>query len=251
MNLTVDIGNTTIAFGIFEGDSLKETWKFSTFLNLTTEIFLELLSEEFIKRAIDPLSIQKSIIGSVVPSLTYLIESVIKGMTKKKCQIANMDCFPDLIFKVESPQEIGVDRLCNATAAFKLLKKAVIIIDLGTATTFDVVSSKCEFLGGVITPGLELSFQALFSKTSKLAEVELKKPKSIIGKNTEQCLQSGIIFGYSGMVDSIVDKIFDELGYSTDIIATGGLAHFIQENSRTIDNVLPNLTLQGLNMVLL
>jgi type III pantothenate kinase len=149
----------------------------------------------------------------------------------------------------ENPREVGADRIVNAVAAYELVKGALIVVDFGTATTFDCVSPKGEYLGGVIAPGIQISADALFSRAAKLPRVEIAKPPKVVGRNTVHSMQSGIVYGYVGLVDGMVDRIRAELGYETAVLATGGLARLVAPESRTIERVEEYLTLEGLRIL--
>jgi type III pantothenate kinase len=149
----------------------------------------------------------------------------------------------------ENPREVGADRIVNSVAAFEKVKGGVIVVDFGTATTFDCVTPKGEYLGGVIAPGIQISADALFSRAAKLPRVEIVQPPKVVGKNTVHSMQSGIVYGYVGLVDGVVERLKDELGYPCEVMATGGLASLIAPLTRTIKDVDPNLTLTGLRLL--
>lgn len=249
MLLTVDIGNSQIAFGIFENDNLRASWRLATSSTKTADeygsLFLSLMRE----KNIEPQNLNGTIISSVVPPVTPIIEEVIESFFLHCPLIVNADFPFQLTLQYANPQEIGTDRLVNAAAAFAQYQTGLIIVDFGTATTFCTITKDGCYLGGAIAPGLKSSAQALHSHTAKLPNVELVQPKTVIGTDTVSSIQSGLIFGYTGLVDELVTRIQQEMGQTTRVIATGGLAPVLAPISRTIQEVCPFLTLEGLNLL--
>ncbi|OYT21315.1 MAG: pantothenate kinase, partial [Nitrospira sp. UW-LDO-01] len=190
-----------------------------------------------------------AIISSVVPALTETFESMVETSFGCTPITVSSDLETGLTMKYLNPKEIGSDRIVNAAAAYEKFRRDLIIVDFGTATTFCAVSGTGEYLGGVIAPGLGISAEALFSRAAKLSKVELARPKTVIGTDTASSIQSGLIFGYAGLVDTLVHRIETEMGHSSFVIATGGLAQVIASEARSIQHIEPFLTLQGLELL--
>ena len=237
MLLTIDIGNSQIAFGVFDQDHLQASWRLATSTTKTSDeygsLFLSLMREG----SIQPQSLNGTIISSVVPPVTPVIEQVIETYFHHCPLLVNTDFPFHLTIQYANPQEIGTDRLVNAASAYARYQTGLIIVDFGTATTFCTITQDGRYLGGAIAPGLKSSANALHLHTAKLPDVELVRPKSVIGTDTVSSIQSGIIFGYSGLVDELVTRIQQEIGQSTRVIATGGLASILAPISRTIQEV--------------
>lgn len=249
MIFVIDIGNTNIVFGLYKNKTLLHFWRVSTDIKRTGEEYLITILNLFKIYNIDPAEIKDTVVGSVVSPLDSVFRKAIRLLTKREPRLVDLTCFPNMPIRMDNPKEVGADRLLNASAGFARFGGPLVIIDFGTATTFDIVSEKGEYLGGAIATGLVLSLEALTAKAFKLPRIELVKPPSVIGKNTAHCMQSGIVFGYAGMVDSMVAKISQELGMKPKVIATGGLATLIQPVSGSIEQVVDDLTLQGLFMI--
>ncbi|MGH7256039.1 MAG: type III pantothenate kinase [Nitrospirales bacterium] len=249
MLLAIDIGNTNIVWGVFQDRTLKGNWRLATELFRTSDeygiLFLTLLRSE----GIAPDQVTGVIISSVVPSLASTFESLSETYFHRLPLVVSPEMDTGLRLTYPNPQEIGSDRLVNATAAYDRYRSAVIIVDFGTATTFCTISSSGEYLGGAIAPGLGIAAEALFSRTAKLPRVSLTRPKSAIGKDTPSSMQAGLVLGYAGLVDTLVTRIQGELGYRTKVVATGGLASLIAAECHTIQEVLPFLTLEGLELL--
>ncbi len=247
MVLAVDVGNTNIVIGLFSGNNLTGVFRLSTDLRKTAEEYSFLIKKLVPEwRELGGISI-----SSVVPSLNKVLYQV--SQEYLNLEPLFIDCRLDLGIRLEVdfPEEIGTDRLVNAAAAYNLFGGPVIIADLGTSTTCCAVSSKGCFLGGVILPGIGISMEALFKSTSKLPRVELARPPGIIGKNTASSLQAGIYFGYVGMVDKIIGEFIEELGQDSTVVATGGFADIVFQESAHQSQVIPNLTLEGLRFLYL
>jgi type III pantothenate kinase len=249
MIFVIDIGNTNIVLGVYKNKSLLHMWRVSTDIKRTGEEYLISILNLFKIHNIDPGEIKDTVLGSVVSPLDSVFQKVIRLLTKHEARLVDLNCFPNMPIRMDFPKEVGADRLLNASAGFARFGGPLIIIDFGTATTFDVVSKQGEYLGGAIATGLILSLEALTAKAFKLPRIELVKPPSVIGKNTAHCMQSGIVFGYAGMVDSMVARISEELDTTPRVIATGGLATLIQPVSSSIEKVVDDLTLEGLYMI--
>jgi type III pantothenate kinase len=246
MLLAIDIGNSNVVWGIFKNQTLKQDWRLTTDPAKTSEEYGAIFQSLLRASGIGPDQVTGVILSSVVPSLTPAFEQMSEALFHHKPLVVSSDLDTGLKLSYTNPRELGSDRLVNAAAAYARYKSALIIIDLGTATTFGAVTQAGEYLGGVIAPGLGIAADALFSRTAKLPKVDLVRPKTVIGKDTTSSIQSGLIFGYAGLVDEIVVRMQQELGQNARVIATGGLSSVIAPESRTIQEVCPFLTLEGL-----
>lgn len=249
MLLAMDVGNTNVMSGVFDGASLKTNFRVSTKMERTSDE-LGLMMIAFLRMdGIDPVDVKDVIVSSVVPPMTGTLQMMIRRYFKIEPMFVESGIKIGMNIKYEDPREVGADRIVNAVAAFEMYGGPLIIVDFGTATTFCAVSEKGEYLGGAITPGMQISLDALFHMAAKLSYVELKKPKRVIGKNTIESMQSGIYYGYVGLVDEVVRRFRETLGDHARVIATGGLATLIAPESKTIDEVSPLLTLEGLRII--
>lgn len=251
MDLILDIGNTNITLAQFEEGELKKVSRFSSRLDEFSWGYKKHFSdflENWLGIAVE--DVKKIVVASVVPSIDPFVVETLKELTQKDPLVLHNDNIPELSIQVENLQEIGIDRLINAYAGYKLYQENLIIIDLGTATTFDIVTKNGHFLGGIISPGVKLSLDALIKNTGRLPEVEIKPPKSVIGKNTRDCIRSGITFGYTAMIEGVVKKIREELGKPFSVLVTGGLSHLINDLTDEFDWIQKDLTLIGLYKIL-
>jgi type III pantothenate kinase len=246
MLLAIDIGNTNVVSGVFEKETLVADWRIGTDLAKTTDEYGILLLDLLRVKNIQPDRIDGVILSSVVPPLTMIFEEISERYFNRLPLTVSCELNTGLSLRYDNPREIGSDRIVNAAAAYRFYGGPLIIVDFGTATTFCTVTAQGEYLGGAIAPGLRISAEALFSRTAKLPKVELARPKSVIGRDTVTSMQAGLIFGYAGLVDAIVDRMQRELGLDCLVLATGGLAGLIATETRTIREVRPNLTLEGL-----
>ncbi len=249
MLLAIDIGNTNVVAGVFEGPTLLSHWRLATDPKKTADEYGVLCLSLMARSGRVPEHITGAIISSVVPALTETFESMIETSFGCTPITVSSDLETGLTLKYLNPKEIGSDRIVNAAAAYEKFRRDLIIVDFGTATTFCAVSRTGEYLGGVIAPGLGISAEALFSRAAKLSKVELARPKTVIGTDTASSIQSGLIFGYAGLVDTLVQRIEIERGHSSFVIATGGLAQVIASEARSIRHIEPFLTLQGLELL--
>jgi type III pantothenate kinase len=247
--LAIDVGNTNTVFGLYKGDELLKTWRIATRRDHTKDEYAFLLREFFSMSGFELGAVDDVAIASVVPPTIHALERMSEGYFKRKPFIVGPGIKTGISISYDNPREVGADRIVNAVAAFERYKDGVVVVDFGTATTFDCISSKAEYLGGVIAPGIMISVEALFSKASKLPRVEVIHPKSVIGKNTVSSMQSGILFGYVGLVDGIVERIKREYATPPKVIATGGFSQLIAKESQTIEEVVENLTLDGLRIL--
>jgi type III pantothenate kinase len=255
--LVIDIGNTNISLGIFEQENERPDreepdhhWRLSTRRELTSDELSISLRALFSQEGIDSADVTDVIVSSVVPPLLPIWERVIRKLFDLQPLVVGPGIRTGMPVRYENPHEVGADRIVNSVAAFEIFGGPVIAVDFGTATTFDCVSEKGEYMGGCIFPGIHISMDALFERTSKLHRVEIARPKQVIGKTTTGALQSGLLYGYTGMVDSMVERIRPELGATpAKVIATGGLAGHIARESATVERVVPFLTLEGLRIL--
>lgn len=249
MILVVDVGNTNIVTGIYDGKELVSNWRFSTSINRTSDETGLLLTQFFAYAGISREDIQDVIISSVVPPVMYGLELAIQKYVKIKPMVVDETIKTGIHILYDNPKEVGADRIVNAVAALELYGGPVIIIDFGTATTFCAIDDQRNYLGGVICPGIKISMDSLFEKAAKLPRIEIAKPKHVIGKNTVESMQAGAIYGYAGQIDYIVHKIRKEMGVEAKVIATGGLARLMAEETKTISEVNKKLTLEGLRLL--
>lgn len=249
MILVVDVGNTNIVLGIYEGEKLLHHWRLSTNRSATVDEYGIMVHNLFRFAGISEEQIDGVIISSVVPPLMFVLESLCLQYVKKKPLIVGPGIKTGLNIRIENPREVGADRIVNAVAGIEKYGCPLIIVDFGTATTYDYIDEKGQLLGCAIAPGIGISTEALYEKAAKLPRIELVRPKSTVGRNTVSAMQAGIIFGYAGQVDGIVDRMRAEFSQDARVIATGGLASLIAGESRTIETVNPLLTLQGLQLI--
>jgi len=249
MILAIDIGKTNIVLGIIDKKKILNFWRIGTDKLKTSDEYGILIRNLFKYHNVKINDISGSIISCVVPALQGVFIESIKKYFKHDPVVVGPGIKTGMPILYKNPQEVGADRIVNAIAAYDEYETSLVIVDFGTATTFDCVSKKGEYLGGVITPGILISSEALFGSASKLPNVELRKPDNIIGKTTIQSIQSGLIFGYAGLVDGIVERIKSELGDQTKVIATGGLAGLIALESKTIEKIDEHLPLKGLWLI--
>lgn len=249
MLLAVDIGNTNVVFGIYDGDTLAHTLRVSTVQSRTEDEYGVLLLELLALRGVSPKAIDAAIVASVVPPLTDVMSDAIRRAFAREPIIVGPGTKTGIPVLYENPREVGADRIVNAVAAYDRVRGPVIVVDFGTATTFDCISPKGEYLGGVIVPGIRVSLDGLLKSTAKLHPIELAAPPRVLGRNTTHALQSGVILGYASLVDGMVERLEAELEYKSHVIGTGGLAHLISKHTRRIDHVDVDLTLDGLRIL--
>jgi len=247
--LAVDVGNTNIAFGIFKGEEIINQWRIGTDKTKTSDEYGVLFRNLLELKGVGSGSIKGAVICCVVPPLQRILISMVKSYFDVNPVLIEPGIKTGMSILYKDPKEVGADRIVNAVAAFHEYKRSVIVVDFGTATTFDCISEKGEYLGGSIAPGLLISAEALFEAASKLPKVEITRPKTVIGKTTVQSIQSGLVYGCAGLVDGIVTRIKKEIGTNPKVIATGGLAYLISPESLTIEEVDEFLTLRGLRLI--
>ncbi|MFC1918486.1 type III pantothenate kinase [Chloroflexota bacterium] len=251
MLLAVDVGNTNITFGIFEDEQLRATWRMATNVNQMADEYAALLLTLLRQRGLDTPDITEVVFCGVVPPLHTIFEEIFQRYFHISPLVVGPGVKTGVRIRMENPREVGTDRIVNAAAAHSLYGGAVIIVDIGTATTFDTVSKEGDYLGGAIATGIATAAEALFSKAAALPRVELVRPKHAIGTSTIAAMQSGIIFGYVGLIEGIVARIQQELNEKATVVATGGYTALIAKETAVIDTVNPDLTLIGLRLVYL
>ncbi|MFI5315653.1 MAG: type III pantothenate kinase [Myxococcota bacterium] len=249
MLLAIDIGNTHVVLGVFAGERLLHHWRIGTHRQDTSDECAATLRSLFELAGVERGSVSDGVISCVVPPLLPIFERTCEKLLGKPALVVGPGIRTGMPMRVENPREVGADRIVNAVATLALVGAPSIAIDFGTATSFDCVSRDGEFVGGAIYPGVFVSLEALVNRASKLSSVEIMRPPNVIGRNTTQNLQSGMVFGYAGMVDTMVRRMRKELGEDARVIATGGLAGLIASETETIERVEPFLTLEGLRLI--
>ena len=250
--LVIDIGNTNIVLGIFKDDELIFEWRISTDLRKTSDEYALTLRQALEYSNVKKSDIKEAIIGSVVPNLMPTIPKAVKKYLGIEPLIVDENIKTGIVNKYASPREVGVDRIINAVSACKKYSTPVIIVDIGTAITFDYISENKEYLGGAIAPGIAISSEALFMKTAKLPKIEIEMPDKVIGDSTVKSMQSGVVFGFIGLIDYIIEKILEEKNKTKDeftIIATGGFSYLIATQSKYITIIDKLITLDGLKII--
>ena len=255
MLLAFDVGNTNIVLGVFKDGNLIQNWRLETDNNKSADEYGMIINQLFSYEGLDIKDVQDIIVSTVVPSVLFTIQHLSSKYFHKRAIVIEPGVKTGLIIKYDNPKQVGADRIVNAVAAFAKYGGPLIIIDFGTATTFCAITERSEYLGGTIAPGLKISSEALFEKTAKLPKVELDQPGHVICKNTVQSMQSGLVYGHTGMVDYIVQKMKAELdeingtGKPITVVATGGFAEMISREIDCIDHVDKLLTLEGLELI--
>lgn len=250
MLFVIDVGNTNTVMGVYEGNRLVCDWRLRTERNTTEDEFNLVVTGLFSQAGIRLENIEKSIISSVVPPMVNILDSFCRKYLGVPPMWVDATTYAGMPILYRNPGDVGADRIVNAVAAYRKYRQALIVIDFGTATTFDSISGKGEYLGGAISPGIAIASEALFMKASKLPRVEIfTPPPVVIGKDTSGSIQSGIIFGYAGLVDGMVRRMKAEMGGNIKVIATGGLAALMHRVAETIEVVEPLLTLDGLRII--
>lgn len=249
MILVVDVGNTNIVLGLYDGRSLTHHWRLSTNRSSTVDEYGVLITNLFQIAGVRASQIDGVILSNVVPPIMNILEQLFVKYVGMQPLIVGPGIKTGLNIRYENPREVGADRIVNAVAGIEQYGTPLVVVDFGTATTFDYIDASGSYLGGAIVPGIGISAEALYQRASKLPRIELARPRTVIGRNTVAAMQAGIIFGYAGQVDGIVKRIREEFGVSPRVIATGGLAELIAAESETIELVDPLLTLEGLRIV--
>lgn len=249
MLLALDVGNTNLTIGAFDGAKLVAQWRLRTVHEQTADEWGILLRNLLTLAGLDIARIKGVIISSVVPPLDPSLAAMAPRYFATEAMFVNPANDTGLAIKIDNPSEVGADRVVNSVAAFHKYGGPCVVVDLGTAVNFDVVSAKGEYLGGVITAGIGISIAALFSKTARLPMVAFREPEKLIGTNTVACLQSGFYYGALGMIDGIAERLIHQLGPETKLIATGGQASLIARGSKYVKDIDENLTLEGLRLI--
>ena len=249
MILVFDVGNTNIVLGVYDERVLTHHWRVSTEKSRTMDEYAVVIKNLFDFSGLTFREIGAVVISSVVPPVNQTLEALARKYFGVEPLVVGPGVKTGMPIIIDNPREVGADRIVNAVAAYNKYGGPLVIVDSGTATTFCVVSKRGEYLGGAIAPGIGISTEALFQRASKLPRIEMVNPTSVIARNTVAALQSGIYYGFIGQVDGIVKRMKAELGPETQVIATGGLAEMISQESDTIDTVDPFLTLEGLLLI--
>ena len=249
MLLTIDIGNTNLTLGLYEGDKLGAHWRLATDHNrMPDEYGLQFLG--LLQNAGKTLNdIQGISLASVVPPLTGRVVQACREYLKQEPLVVDAGVKTGIKIRYEDPKAVGADRVCDAVAVMKLYGGPACVVDFGTATTFNAVTKEGEYLGGAITAGINLAAEALYTRAAKLPRIDLQVPPSVIGRNTVHAMQSGLLFGYVSMVEGMVNRFRSELGGDMKVVATGGLAEVVAHETKVIDIIAPWLTLEGLRLI--
>lgn len=249
MILVVDVGNTNIVLGLYQGKTLTHHWRLSTNRSSTVDEYGILITNLLQIAGVKADQIDGVILSCVVPPLMNTLERLFVQYIGKTALVVGPGIKTGLNIRYENPREVGADRIVNAVAGIEKYGTPLVVVDFGTATTFDYIDASGAYLGGAIVPGIGISAEALYQRAAKLPRIELAKPKTVVGRNTVTSMQAGIIFGYAGQVDGIVRRICKEFNVQPKVIATGGLAELISEESETIERVDSMLTLEGLRII--
>ena len=249
MLLAIDIGNTNVVIGVFDKDKLAANWRVGTNSQITSDEYAMIFKDLFNFAGLEFGKIAGVIISTVVPTVLPVMTEMSKKYFHLEPMIVSHEIKTGITIKYDNPKELGADRIVNAAAAYRFYGGPLIIVDFGTATTFCAVTKEGAYLGGAITPGLKISAEALFQRASKLPRFELIKPSRVIGGDTISAMQAGIIYGYAGLVDGIVRRMKKELSPAARVVATGGLAELVAPETETIEEIRPQLTLDGLRLL--
>lgn len=249
MLLVIDVGNTNMALGVYDGPQLVASWRLTTDRERTVDELGILCRNLFTLAGLEFQVIQGIVISSVVPTLDFPLRKMAATYFHLDPLFVDASLPTGMPIRYENPMDVGADRIADGVAALAKYGRPCVVVDFGTATTFDVISKEGEYLGGIIAPGIAISAEALFLRAAKLPRVDIRRPSSLIGTSTIGSIQSGLYYGYIGLVDGILQRLLDELGEPTKIIATGGLAHLIGRASKFIQTIDDNLTLDGLRLI--
>ena len=249
MLLAIDVGNTNTVLGVFLGETLTAHFRITTHPERTEDEYGVLAVALLREAGLDPGAVEGIAISSVVPPLTPVFEGMVRERFGREPLMIEPGVKTGMPILYENPHDVGADRIVNGVAAFARYGGPAVVIDFGTATTFDTITARGEYLGGVIAPGLGISAEALFRRAARLPRVDIKRPARVIGRNTVASMQSGIFFGYAGLVEGIVRRIRAELGEDSKVVATGGLAMAFEKEFPFVDAFDPHLTLHGLRLI--
>jgi type III pantothenate kinase len=247
--LVVDVGNTQTHLGAFRGAELLHDWRFATVRESTADELGARLSNLLALRELGFGDLEASILSSTVPQLRPEWTAMAERYLGHAMPVVGPGVRTGMPIRMDNPREVGADRLVNAVAAYERIGAACVVVDFGTAITYDCVSDAGEYVGGIIAPGIEISMEALTARAAKLPRIDLTPPKQLIGKNTVDAIRSGVVYGFAAQVDGIIDRLRDELGQETEALATGGLAEIVVPFCETIDDVDDLLTLTGLRLI--
>jgi type III pantothenate kinase len=247
--LVLDVGNTNIAAGVYQGRKLMHHWRISTNRSTTSDEFGMMFYNFFQHAGLRFADVEGVVISSVVPPLMHALERLCSDYLHRTPLVVGPGIKTGLNIRYENPREVGADRIVNAIAAIELYGPPLIVVDFGTATTFDYIDEKGQYIGGAIAPGVGISTEALYQNAAKLPRIELAKPRGVVGRNSVAAMQAGIVYGFAGQADGIITRIREQYGAECKAIATGGLADLIAAESRTIDEVNHLLTLEGLRII--
>ena len=252
MLLVIDVGNTNVVFGIYKDKELMNNWRIASEKSRTSDEYGLLFEQIFRHHGLELQDIKNIIISSVVPPLMHTLSAMCVKYFNIEPMVVGPGVKTGMDIKYDNPREVGADRIVNGVAGYEKYGGPLIIVDFGTAITFDAISKEGNYLGGVITPGISISSEALFLRTAKLPKVEIARPDKVIGKNTVNSIQSGLVYGYIGLVDHIIEKMMNELsenGETVKVIATGGFSTLIGNESKYIGSIDKMLTLEGLRII--
>jgi type III pantothenate kinase len=249
MLLAVDVGNTNVKLGIFDGDELRVTFHLATQVNQMPDEYAVIILSLLRQHGIEISNIKEGSISCVVPPLRTVFHELFERYFNIHPLTVSPGVKTGVRIRFENARELGGDRISNTAGALSLYKAPIIVVAMGTATVFDTISKDKEYLGGAVAPGIAIAAEALYTRTAALPRVELVRPKKAIGTNTVAAMQSGIIFGYTGLIDGVVTRIQEELGEKAMVVATGGYAGIIAKEAKTVDMVNPNLTLIGIKVI--
>ncbi len=249
MLLAIDVGNTNTVLGVFEGATLRRQWRVETSHRRTSDEWGILARQLLSAAGLDPAAVDSIAVSSVVPPLAQVLEQMAERYFGRRPLFVGPGVKTGMPILYDNPREVGADRVVNAVAAWQRWKCGLLVVDFGTATTFDAVSPRGEYLGGAICPGITIAMEALFRHAARLPRVEFARPPQVVGKNTVHSIQAGLVYGYVALVDGLCARMQEELGFPAKVVATGGLAPLVAGVSRAISEVDEHLTLEGLRLV--
>lgn len=249
MLLAIDVGNTAVTLGVFENDKLKSTWRFETDVGRFADEYGVLMLNLLTHEGISADDIDQAVMACVVPDLEPTFQGICQRYFGVRAVVVSAGIKTGLRILYDSPRDVGADRVADAVAAIHLYGKPLVVVDLGTATVFDAITRDGDYLGGALAPGIGIAAEALFRRAARLYRVELSRPPAAIGRNTITAMQSGILFGYVGLIEGIVNRMKEELGEGVKVIGTGGYAEILARETHVIDHVDPDLTMVGLRLI--